>query len=319
MQTWKISLRPLAAFGTPLVGDTLFGQLCWALRLRQGETVLTQLLQGYTTGQPFLVVSDAFPSGHLPRPTLPEALLGRTLDPAKRKEEKSKIWMPVEHAGLPLSDWLEKSTAQESKARSKTNVLTQNTINRLTGTTGTGLFTPRQVAHTVYPSGTELDLYVVLDEARLSQEAVLEALSDIGIGGYGRDASTGLGKFDIAAHTLHEWCGAAHARHAITLSPCAPDPGVLRANECFYQPLTRFGRHGGQALLGKTAGPFKRPILLMKTGAFLSFSSTGVPAFHGAGLGGTQQGISGVMPQTVHQGYAPIVPVNVTLVKELVA
>src|SRR5699024_624779 len=71
MQTLRLTLKPCSAFGTPLKGDTLFGQLCWAIRHRFGETQLTKLLQGYTAGQPFVVISDALPSGFLPRPSLP--------------------------------------------------------------------------------------------------------------------------------------------------------------------------------------------------------------------------------------------------------
>lgn len=314
MQTWKISLRPLSAFGTPLVGDTLFGQLCWALRLRRGEAGLAELLTGYTEGRPFLVVSDAFPAGLLPRPSLPEALLkGREIDPAKRKEEKRKQWLPAEHADQPLVDWLGKATAQEEKLRARPDVLTQNTINRLTGTTGEGQFAPRQVERIVYPAGCLLDLYCVLDATRLDDAALREALSDIGASGYGRDATTGLGKFEVAAITRHDWPAAGQAQHAITLAPCAPQPAALDARECFYQPLTRFGRHGGQAALGSASGPFKRPILFMRTGAFLRFTAPGIPAFHGTGLGGAKQVISGVIPQTVHQGYAPLLPVAATL------
>jgi CRISPR-associated protein Csm4 len=317
MQTWKISLRPLAAFGTPLVGDTLFGQLCWALRLRRGEAGLTDLLAGYTEGRPFLVVSDAFPAGLLPRPSLPEALLGRVFDVKNRKEDKRKTWLPAEHVGLPLVAWLDKVTAQDDKARARADVLTQNTINRLTGTTGTGQFAPRQVDRTVYPAGSLLDLYCVLDETRLDEAALREALADIGASGYGRDASTGLGKFEIAAMARHDWPASADLQHAITLAPCAPAPEALRAHECFYQPLTRFGRHGGQAALGGQNGPFKRPILLMKTGAFLSFTAPAVPAFHGTGLGGAAQIISGLIPETVHQGYAPLLPVPATLMEQV--
>lgn len=311
MQTLRISLQPRSAFGTPLAGDTLFGQLCWALRLRRGEGGLAELLAGYTEGKPFAVLSDAFPAGMLPRPAVPEALLGRTLDPRRRKEEKRRVWVPAASAGLPLTDWLELAVEQAAEFRSATTVQTQNTINRLTGTTGKGLFAPRQVEQTTYPSGTRLDLYAVLDEARLDVGSLREAVEDIGASGYGRDASTGLGKFDVIALESHAW-PAAGGRQAITLAPCAPQPELLDTRGCFYQPLTRFGRHGNIAVLSGEAGPFKRPILMLRTGALLTLREAGVPAFHGTGLGGAAQPISGVIPATVHQGYAPLVPVNST-------
>ncbi|QTR48550.1 hypothetical protein [Candidatus Thiothrix anitrata] len=61
MQTLTLTLRPLSAFGTLPLGDTLFGQLCWLLRDGMGEGKLKELLDGYTTGKPFAVVSDALP------------------------------------------------------------------------------------------------------------------------------------------------------------------------------------------------------------------------------------------------------------------
>ena len=68
MDNYQVTLQPRSAFGTPLAGDTLFGQLCWAIRERFGEARLTSLLEGYTEANPFLVVSDAFPAGWVPRP-----------------------------------------------------------------------------------------------------------------------------------------------------------------------------------------------------------------------------------------------------------
>ena len=71
MQTYKLNLTLQSAFATPLKGDTLFGQLCWAIRNRLGEDTLTDCLAGYTNSQPFAVVSDAFPEGYFPLPKLP--------------------------------------------------------------------------------------------------------------------------------------------------------------------------------------------------------------------------------------------------------
>jgi CRISPR-associated protein Csm4 len=62
-----------------------------------------------------------------------------------------------------------------------------------------------------------------------------------------------------------------------------------------------------------TGHPFKRPVLTLRTSAFLTFRNDRVPAFHGTGLGGTRQPLSAAIPATVHQGYAPLVPLNAEL------
>jgi hypothetical protein len=36
----------------------------------------------------------------------------------------------------------------------------------------------------------------------------------------------------------------------------------------------------------------------------------GLPAFHGRGLGGVAEPISAAEPATVHQGYAPLLPLT---------
>ena len=307
MGTYQITLQPLSAFGTPLAGDTLFGQLCWAARERYGEARLHSLLEGYTEGKPFLVVSDAFPAGWLPRPLIPDFLLGIDVNPAQRKTAKQLVWLPLADTALPLQEWLAKATKQKT---AQSAVLTQNTINRFTGTTGTGPFAPRQVERLHFPAGESLQIYCCLDTTRLHGDELQQLFEDIGLGGFGRDASTGLGKFAVNACTPRPW-PLASGRHALTLGPCAPAPDVLENSACFYQPLTRFGRHGNVAALG--GQPFKRPVLTLRTAAFLTFRSGAVPPFHGTGLGGIHAPISTSIPATVHQGYAPLVPLNAEL------
>jgi CRISPR-associated protein Csm4 len=304
MKTLRLTLRPVTSFGTPLAGDTLFGHLCWAVRERYGELRLSELLDGYTTGRPFLVVSDGFPSGLLPRPTVPQSYAGEDADPAHRKEAKRLQWLRADDAASPLYEWLRQ--AQRSDI-SDVGVLTQNTINRITGTTGVGQFAPRQVERTVYRQSALLDVYVAAEESVLDAAVVTQLFEDVGSAGYGRDASTGLGKFAIESVGEPSWA-ARSARHWLTLAPCAPVPDMLDAARCHYQPVTRFGRHGN---IGVRLGfPFKRPLLLMKTGALLAAREPVSWIVHGSGLGGRSAPLSFAIPETVHQGYAPVVPLN---------
>jgi CRISPR-associated protein Csm4 len=302
MTTLKFTIRPLSAFATPLAGDTLFGQLSWAVRERFGEGRLRELLDGYVAGRPFLVVSDGFPSGLLPRPTAPDFALGLTAaDPARRKQARTFRWLPSDRAGQPITRWMDTLTASES---TRPLVLTQNTINRYTGTTGEGQFAPRQVDRSFFGAEARIDLYAVVDE-RLSADALRQLLADVGSHGYGRDATTGLGKFEVeqAVETSRPQ-QATH--HWLTLAPCQPNADELVADGCYYAPLTRFGRHGNIAAV--TAQPFKRPLLMIATGALLQSREPARWSFHGCGLGGSGNPVSDVIPDTVHQGYAPVLP-----------
>jgi CRISPR-associated protein Csm4 len=303
MKTFKFTVQPLTAFGTPLAGDTLFGHLCWAIRERSGERRLAELLEEYTAGCPFLVASDGFPEGRVPRPTVPDFALGLNTEPSQRKRARSLRWFPADRASQPVERLMEHLT--ESGVW-KTAVLGQNTINRLTGTTGTNQFAPRQVDRIFFAEAARIDIYVVLDEARLSADDVQCLIEDVGVQGYGRDATTGLGKFVVTARSEQVW-PVEPGRNWLTLAPCAPDPTALDAEDCYYLPITRFGRHGNLAV--NLGHPFKSPMLMAGTGALLRSRESSRWTFHGRGLGGRDNPVSAVMPETVHQGYAPVFPV----------
>jgi len=51
-------------------------------------------------------------------------------------------------------------------------------------------------------------------------------------------------------------------------------------------------------------------MMLARTGAVIRWRQACAATWHGAGLGGTKQPVSTVMPATVHQGYAPLVPIK---------
>jgi CRISPR-associated protein Csm4 len=105
----------------------------------------------------------------------------------------------------------------------------------------------------------------------------------------------------------HAW-PATPSRHWLTLAPCAPDCAQLDAEECYYQPLVRFGRHGNIAV--RLGAPFKRPLLLIDTGALLATRQQTTLTYHGKGLGGRSSPLSFAIDATVHQGYAPLVPLT---------
>jgi len=79
------------------------------------------------------------------------------------------------------------------------------------------------------------------------------------------------------------------------------------AEKCWYAPETRFGRHGSQAALW--GRPFKNPILMARTGGVFTPKVAPLHGFVGQGVGGRGE-LSRVIPETVHQGYAPVVPLR---------
>jgi CRISPR-associated protein Csm4 len=312
MNAYRITLTVQSAFATTLKGDTLFGQLCWAIRNRFGEARLTELLAGYTDNKPFAVVSDAFPQGYFPLPKLPGCYY-QTLGNADRKTIKKLSWLPEEALQQPLVQWLQESVGATPTSGLKTTSLSEkrpqphNTINRQTNTTGEVGFAPYNIEQEWFVPGLRWDLYLVLDTVHLSIEDCQQCLVDIGDFGFGKDASIGMGKFAVEAFQQQALPAQKAANACLTLAPCAPQGLGFDTQRSFYQLFTRFGRHGDIAVHQK-GKPFKNPILLAQTAAVLS---TNPPKFGfiGQGLGGNGE-LSKTLEATVHQGYAPVIGIH---------
>jgi CRISPR-associated protein Csm4 len=311
------TLQPQTAFATPLSGDTLFGQCCWAIRHCFGEDKLKELLQGYIDNKPFMVVSDVLPQGFLARPTLPNDLLGFSVDDAKqRKQQKAKKWFPHSLLGKSLKQWaIEAQTEAEMMQAlgfpNQRYLLTQaqdhNSLNRQTGTTGKEAgFAPFQRQTFWYHPDIKLSLIIELDEQRLTAAELLTVLQQVGWQGYGKEASCGLGKFEITADESTRPATINNPDAWLTLAPCAPQGLSWHSQRCYYQVLTRFGRHGDIAV-HQQGGAFKNPLLMAASFAVLTPEQADMAqSFTGQGI----TGVSKTIPASVHQGYAPVYPLR---------
>lgn len=324
MQTWKAQMSPLSAFGTPPKGDSLFGQLCWAVRNRFGRARLEELLVGYTQGRPYIVVSDALPADHLPRPVLPTDWFGDT--DGDRKVVKKRVWVPLDTLRYPVTEWLGHCRSLEELPGGgvRTRPQPHNSINRVTNTTG-GDFAPYSTEQRWYGqegagkavgSQPRLDIYVVLDDARMPADELHMLLKDMGELGFGRDAGIGLGRFRVDSWERFNLPGQPEADARLTLGPCAPQGLAWDGSRSFYQPFTRFGRHGD--IGARLGNPFKSPVLMADTGAVftprLRTQEGGfAPLFIGQGLGGDGSlSKAKGLENTIHQGYAPTVAIRLT-------
>ncbi|MCI5763564.1 type III-A CRISPR-associated RAMP protein Csm4 [Actinobacillus porcinus] len=312
MKTYRFTLSPQSAFGTPLVGDSLFGQLCWAIVNRFGETRLNELLDGYVEQRPFMVVSDCFSKGYLPLPTIPSRFWQTDEShKADRKKLKKIQWIKWEDAQKSAVEfWQEKAIAANFKFEKESQDQYHNTIDRSTGTTGEDIFAPYATELTWYNKTQQFDLYIVLDEERLSLSNLKQILKDVGDFGFGRDASIGLGKFTIAEEVQAVEFKQENANCYFTLANSAPQGLGLNKDNSYYQITTRFGRHGDiQAL---SSSPFKKPIILAKAAAIFTPNEYKVRSFLGNGL----TGVSNAQQNAVHQGYAPVFNLCVDFTKD---
>jgi len=322
MHCFSVTLKQLSAFATSFKGDTLFGQLCWAINNRLGETQLQQCLDGYHQDQPFAVLSDAFPEGYLPLPKLPSSFY-QLPEGQDRKAVKKRAWLPDSQIQAPVEQWLGHAVngakiastypANKHKANIYYHSLSEqhpqphNTINRNTNTTGEGGFAPYSVEQEWFIPGLRWTVYVLLDTDRLNAENCQQCLTDIGLFGYGKDASIGMGKYEIIEFKEHTLPAQSNANACLTLAPCAPQGKGYDSQRSYYQPFTRFGRHGDAAVHQK-GKPFKNPVLLAQTAAVFT-TQPPVTGFIGQGIGGNGE-LSKTISGTVQQGYAPVIAIN---------
>lgn len=310
MQSYQLTLKPLTAFATALYGDTLFGQLCWAIRNRYGEDKLTELLKGYTEQQPFAIVSNAFPEGYIPLAKIPGHFY-KEVAGLDRKAVKKRAWLPLDALSKPVSEWLHYASSEADIAQAygdkeitklqQTHPQPHNSINRQTGTTGDG-FAPYSIEQHWFHPQLQWHCYIQIDEQRIELKSIRQCLEDIGQIGYGRDASIGMGKFAILECQPFQFNAQNQTNAWLTLAPCAPQGQGYDAEKSYYQIFTRFGRHGDRAV--QQGKPFKNPVLLAQAGAVFSLTNTKNP-WIGQGIGG-QGELSKIIPDTVQQGYSPV-------------
>jgi len=198
MDALKITLTPQTAFGTPLVGDTLFGHLCWGIAEAYGADRLRELLHGYCDGTPFLIASDAFPANYLPLPTLPSAYWTAG-DETDRKKLKKKQWLPLEALTKPVRDWQRCAKSNDDIAANLISSHSQahNSINRATRTTSTGAFAPFASEQNWYGTNSQWQLYLLHDPARITRDELAQR--------YESDIASLLLYYGEATDRKNEW------------------------------------------------------------------------------------------------------------------
>ncbi|MGB9736096.1 MAG: type III-A CRISPR-associated RAMP protein Csm4 [bacterium] len=345
MKIYEITIKPQSGFGTPLKGDTLFGQFCWQIVYdsKLANKPLDSLISSYNSN-PFIIFSSVYPklkknNKHyfaFRTPSLPiDELFNLPSDVKekirKRKEYKSKEWMLIQE-GQNINSFKEveflndgelidtiNANKDEKIAKEISNVKfkrfyvpfsqSHNKINRLTNTTGEEGFAPFVVEQNVFCPLAELVLFVGFDETSLNIEQIMTGLERIGILGFGKDASTGLGKFSLVGYKETDLLKIKNDTHnaCYTLSPCVPNKDVFA--EMFFTPITRFGKHGD--IFAKSGNPFKNPVIMADEGAIFKLKNKEI--FNKPYIGTALSGLSKIEPKTVIQGYSLYIPVEVTV------
>ncbi len=339
MKIYGITIQPLSPFGTPLKGDTLFGHYCW--QAAEDQNLLTGGLDKWIDcyeSDPFAVFSSAWPvltrdnktayTVNRPSGLLPddETKLERREQVKRNKIIKKQKWLLIEQDLIVNMDAknLQSDTdlfdlflqnlapvdakplrllAKEQKKLCVPVTQAHNSINRLTMTTGSGAFTPFSHDNFQFLPGLKLIVFVAVNEDAMDAERLQTGFERIGSWGYGRDASTGLGRFSVISVDEQSWPQANDdATACYTLGPSVPQKETFV--KCNATPFTRFGRHG--STLASSANPFKKPVIMADEGAVLYPIAR--ETFKKPYIGTAITNVSAVAPRTVVQGYSLYLP-----------
>lgn len=293
MQLYKTTISPMSNFATTLRGDTLFGQMCWSIKYIFGEERLKELLGTYEKN-PFLVVSDGFVSGYLPKPKMPSMLLGENSE--DKKANRKKNWLTLEQ--LKSGKFSDAKIDEEVKNDDKSIVTMHNSINYKSFTTSDdSAFAP--YGEKEFSVGNK-DIYFLIDESQFNLEQLKKAFEQLSDNGYGKDTTIGKGRFsygDFEEVKIDNFS----SKTFMTLSPFSPQG--IECKEIYYEPFTRFGKFGGDRAF-KNA--FKKPILMADSASVVHFEE--VKELHY--IGNAIKNISDAHPDTVHQGYSIVMPIK---------
>ncbi len=330
MEFMEVVILPLSPFGTPLKGDTLFGHFCWEVARDPDllEGGLAPWVELYSE-RPFAVFSSAFPCRYeggrileyaFPAPPLPPDFGSELAAREKagrlrqRKQNEEKVWIVLEgELGIPwrgsrkmASDGLfAEKAGPQSDPVVKPFDRHHNRIHRLYGRTAPRDFAPFTQRDLAWRPGTHLFFFALVDASATDRDRVACGVERIGLTGFGRDASTGRGRFQVVDIRSWRWQPPEGADAAYATAPVVPERDTYRA--IYHQPFTRYGRLGDR--LASSGNPFKNPVLMADEGAVLVPHD---PAhLRRPYLGRALQGLAEVDDHPViGQGFAPWLPMT---------
>ena len=267
MKYAKLTIKPLTPFLSKLQSDTIFGNFAWGYRYIFGEDALKEKLPNN-----FIVFSDGFIKGFLPRPflkpyfsksvnknvkktrLLPKKIVFELIDGFNKKEFSLESTKPE----AMVVNFLENNEVKFPKK--ETLILQKNAINRITHTTDGRLYTLKEEY-----SDVEYEIYFYTS---LKKDEVEKVISFVSKRGYGRDKSTGKGRFefkidwDFEERKYFEKRG----KYFLNLST------MLKGNErlVYAKSITKFPKTGGDFAYFK---PFKNPIMAYIPGSIFEVNS----------------------------------------------
>lgn len=309
-------IKPLSFFGSLPKGDTIFGRICWEIFYRYGEDKLKSLLTNYENS-PFMVCSTFYPLKndvvYFKTPSVPLNKLysKKDLSRGNVKDFKRKKWFEINLSNLKEAKLEKNSFLSDKELRERGIIVsdyryTHNTINRITGTTGdenNSMFSPFDELYIVY--SCNLCFFVALDENKFKISDLKELFIRVGKLGFGKDSSTGYGKFELLEDPKKIDLSINQC-YLYALSPFVPKKEDKDKIEVYFSPFIRYGKHG--EFLAKQGNSAKKAIIMADEGSIIYDEGNNIKEpIYGTGI----KNISELQKEAVAQGYSIFIPIKI--------
>ena len=262
MEYAKITIKPNSPFISEFQSDTIFGHFAWGVRFLYGEDRLKELLSDFEDN-PFIIFSDGFLKGYLPKPFLkPKSLDCSEIEDAKRVKKISLVKKEFIFENIDsLNDdkLFEYLKNQQIDLNSKTHITQKNSVNRDTSIVTEGLYAIKEKF-----IDNEYEIYFAYQ--RISQDEIIEVFNFIAKRGYGKDKSAGKGKFkfqiDWDFKEKKYFKRQKDSNKYLNLSTMFYNKDRMKLY--FGKSITKFPKTGGYYA---SSEPFKNPCMMYVSGS----------------------------------------------------
>ena len=194
MEYARLTITPTSPFISELQSDTIFGHFAWGIYFIYGEERLKELLNKFKH-KPFIIFSDGFVKGFLPKPFL-EPYLANDSELKFAKEVKKKALVDKEFIFNNIDSLSDEKMFHYLKNRKyefdkKLSITQKNSVNRGSNLVTEGLYTIKENF-----VNQNYEIYFAYQD--ISKKEIEEVFSFIAKRGYGKDKSAGKGKFKFS-------------------------------------------------------------------------------------------------------------------------
>jgi len=262
MEYAKITIKPISPFISLLQSDTIFGHFAWGYRFLFGESELEELLENFKQ-KPFIIFSDGFKKGYFPKPLLkPYLAKDSELKDAKQIKkiallEKEFIFENIDNLDdTKIFIHLKEKIKNRSKKLNPNQITQKNSVNRLTNSVNEGLYSIKENF-----ALDEYEIYFAYQD--ITKDKIEEVFKYISQKGYGKDKSTGKGKFkfNIDWDFKEKKYFTQTKDKFLSLSHTFYNPANMHLY--FGKTITKFPKAGGIYAFNE---PFKNPCIMYTPG-----------------------------------------------------